>query len=69
MGKISEEQKELIEVARLVGLFLEYGFGRNDAGIKVPSSEGDINLCYLEAVTLKLWAEQVGSNGSLDEGS
>ena len=37
MGKASEEQKELIEVARLVGLFLDNGFEWNDAGIKVPA--------------------------------
>ncbi|KIM36556.1 hypothetical protein M413DRAFT_13896 [Hebeloma cylindrosporum] len=60
MGNVSEEQKELIEVARLVGLFLDNGFVWNDAGIKVPAGEiNDIydNLHYLEMVTLKLWAQ------------
>ena len=57
MGKVSEEQKELIEVARLVGLFLDNGFEWNDAGIKVPAREGDMDLRFLEAVTLKLWAQ------------
>ena len=66
MGEVSEEQKELIEVARLVGLFLDNGFEWNDAGIKVPAREEDINLRFLELVTLKLWAR---SNGSLHEGS
>jgi Phosphotransferase enzyme family len=56
MGEVSEEQKELIEVARLVGLFLDNGFEWNDAGIKVPASEGYMSLRYLEAVTLILWA-------------
>ena len=56
-GKVSEEQKELIEVARLVGLFLDNGFEWNDAGIKVPAREGDMDLRFLEAVTLKLWAQ------------
>ena len=57
MGKASEEQKELIEVARLVGLFLDNGFEWNDAGIKVPASGGDMDFRFLEAVTLKLWAQ------------
>jgi len=57
MGKVSEEQKELIKVARLVGLFLDNGFKWNDAGIKVPASEGYDSLRYLEAVTLTLWAQ------------
>ena len=30
MGEVSEEQKELIEAARLVGLFLANGFKWND---------------------------------------
>jgi len=57
MGKVSEKQKELIEVARLVGLFLDNGFKWNDAGVKVPASEGYDTLRYLEAVTLTLWAQ------------
>ena len=57
MGKVSEEQKELIEVARLVGLFLDNGFEWNNAGIKVPTSEGYEGLRYLEAVTLTIWAQ------------
>ena len=56
MGKASEEQKELIEVPRLVGLFLDNGFEWSDAVIKAPTSEGYGNLRYLEAVTLTLWA-------------
>jgi hypothetical protein len=58
MGKVFEEQKELIEVARLVGLFLDNGFKWDDAaGIKVSASEGYDSLRYLEAVTLTLWAQ------------
>jgi len=57
MGNVSEEQKGLIEVARLVGLFLDNGFEWDDAGIKVPASEGYESLRYLEAVTLRLWAQ------------
>ena len=56
MGKVSEEQKETIEVARLVGLFLANGFEWND-GVKVPAREGYDDLRYLEAVTLTLWAQ------------
>jgi Phosphotransferase enzyme family len=57
MGKVSEEQKELIEVARLVGFFLDNGFEWNDPGIKVPASKEYDSLRYLEAVTLTLWAQ------------
>ncbi|KAI0089319.1 hypothetical protein BDY19DRAFT_890074 [Irpex rosettiformis] len=60
MGNVSEKQKELIEVARLVGLFLDNGFKWLDDETKVPASdnEGHDGLRYLEAVTLKLWASQ-----------
>lgn len=56
MGDVSEEQKEFIEVARLVGLFLDNGFKWVDDETKVPAGEGHEGLRYLEAVTLKLWA-------------
>lgn len=58
IGDVSEEQKELIEVARLVGLFLGNGFEWADAHTRVPASEGGptSGLAYLEAVTLKFWA-------------
>ena len=57
MGDISEDQKELIEVARLVGLFMDNGFTWIDDHTRVPATDGDgpDGLCYLEAVTLKLW--------------
>ena len=51
MGGVSEEGKKLIDVARLVGLFLAHGFEWKD-GVKVPASEGCEDLLYLEAVTL-----------------
>jgi Phosphotransferase enzyme family len=54
MGNVSEEQRKLIEVARLVGLFLANGFEWKD-GAKVPASEECEELRYLEAVTLTLW--------------
>lgn len=60
MGDVSAEQKELIDVARLVGLFMANGFEWADEHTKVPASEGCdayATLCYLEAVTLKLWAQ------------
>ena len=57
MGDVSEEQKELIEVARLVGLFLDNGFQWIDDHTKVPASEGRDGLRYLEAVTLTLWTQ------------
>ncbi|KAF7760372.1 hypothetical protein Agabi119p4_11048 [Agaricus bisporus var. burnettii] len=57
MGGVSEEQKTLIDVARLVGLFLDNGFEWNLDEVKVPASEGNDDLCYLEAVTLTLWAQ------------
>jgi hypothetical protein len=52
MGQVSEEQRELIEVARLVGIFLENGFEGDGDGNRVPASEGNETLDYLEAVTL-----------------
>ena len=55
MGNISKEQKELIEVARLVGLLLDNGFRWLDDKTKVAASEGHEGLRYLEAVTLILW--------------
>lgn len=57
MGGVSGEQKTLIDVARLVGLFLDNGFEWNLDEVKVPASEGNDDLCYLEAVTLTLWAQ------------
>ncbi|KAF7796333.1 hypothetical protein EIP86_007510 [Pleurotus ostreatoroseus] len=58
IGDVSEEQKKLIDVARLVDLFLTNGFVWKDE-VRVPASEGDDDLIYLEAVTLALW-EQTG---------
>ncbi|KAG8901954.1 hypothetical protein FRC01_009705 [Tulasnella sp. 417] len=57
IGNVSKEQKELIEVARLVGLFLANGFEWTNDGIKIPASEGNDDLRYLEAVTLTLWGQ------------
>lgn len=55
MGSVSDDQKELIEVARLVGIFLEYGFmWHSDDGAKVPASEEHDGVRYLDAVTLRL---------------
>jgi len=50
MGGVSEQQKKLIDVSRLVGLFLANGFEWKD-GVKAPASEGYDDLRYLEAVT------------------
>ncbi|KAH8928591.1 hypothetical protein BT69DRAFT_1236890 [Atractiella rhizophila] len=55
MGTVSDDQKEIIEVARLVGLFLDNGFKWIDDETKVAANEGHQGLRYLEAVTLKLW--------------
>ncbi|KIY66631.1 hypothetical protein CYLTODRAFT_354692 [Cylindrobasidium torrendii FP15055 ss-10] len=57
MGGVSEAQKELVNVARLTGLFLANGFDWKD-GLKVPASEGFDGLCYLESVTLTLKTTQ-----------
>jgi hypothetical protein len=56
MGGVSEEQKEIIEVARLIGLFLANGFEWTEDGFKVAAREGNDDLRYLEAVTLALRA-------------
>jgi hypothetical protein len=52
IGQDSEERREIIEVARLIGIFLEYGFEGGGDGNRVPASEGSHTLNYLEAVTL-----------------
>lgn len=57
LGQVSDEQGELIEVARLVGIFLENGFEDGGDGNIVPASEGTETLNYLEAVV-------TGSHGS-----
>jgi len=49
MGGVSEEQKKLIDVSRLIGLFLANGFDWKD-GVKVPASEGFDGLRYLDSV-------------------
>lgn len=61
MGNVSEKQKELIEVARLVGLFLDNGVQWIDDTTKAPASEGHDGLCCLEAVTLTLWAQNTSA--------
>ena len=60
MGDVSEEQKELIEVARLIGLFLDNGFKWLDKATKVPASDDEEydGLRDREAVTLKLLASR-----------
>ncbi|KAF5017336.1 hypothetical protein F66182_10745 [Fusarium sp. NRRL 66182] len=52
IGKFSEELRDLIEVARLVGIFIENGFEGDGNGNRVPASEGNETLDYLGAVTL-----------------
>ncbi|KAI9822089.1 MAG: hypothetical protein M1826_000549 [Phylliscum demangeonii] len=52
MGSVSKEQTERIELARLVGLFLANGFQLDDVGNRVPASEGQHDLRYLDAVVL-----------------
>lgn len=55
MGYTSEKQKELINIARLVGIFLANGFELDSNEKKVPASEGNHDLQYLEAVVLGNW--------------
>lgn len=52
-GDVSPDQKELIEVARLVGLFMDNGFMWIDEHTRVPARDGveHDGLRYLEAVT------------------
>lgn len=57
MEPVTEEQMSRIELARLVGLFLENGFIYVDDVTKVPISEGSYEMRHLEAITLRLWAE------------
>ncbi|KAM0525684.1 hypothetical protein ACHAPE_000395 [Trichoderma viride] len=55
MGHTSVKQKELINLARLVGIFLANGFELDGNENKVPASEGNHDLQYLEAVVLGNW--------------
>ncbi|EIN13007.1 hypothetical protein PUNSTDRAFT_98024 [Punctularia strigosozonata HHB-11173 SS5] len=56
MGEVTKEQRELIEVARLVGLFLENGLQWTEDGFEAITDESNHDLRYLEAVTLALGA-------------
>lgn len=52
MGSVSEEQRERIEVARLVDRFLANGFQYDDDDNRVPASEGYDDLRYLDVVVI-----------------
>ncbi|KAL7899596.1 hypothetical protein HDV63DRAFT_317757 [Trichoderma sp. SZMC 28014] len=52
MGYTSEKQKELINLARLVEIFLAHGFELDGNGNKVPASEGNDDLQFLDVVVL-----------------
>jgi len=55
IGQISPQQMELIELARLLGIFLGHGFEEDDdKGNTSPAKEGSVNLDCLEAITLRL---------------
>jgi len=56
MGNVSQEQRDRIEVARLVGLFLAYGFEYDEGGNKIPAREESDGLGYLDGVVLGLSA-------------
>ncbi|EIN12676.1 hypothetical protein PUNSTDRAFT_130929 [Punctularia strigosozonata HHB-11173 SS5] len=56
MGEVTNEQRELIEVARLLGLFLENGLHWTEDGFEAITDESDHDFRYLEAVTLALGA-------------
>ncbi|ATY58629.1 hypothetical protein A9K55_002373 [Cordyceps militaris] len=49
-GLVSQEQKNRIEVARLVGLFLSNGFTSDGRGSMVPAGEGSHGVGFLDAV-------------------
>lgn len=50
MEDVSVKDKERMEDARLVGLFLANGWRCDTSGTLVPAEEGEPNLCYLDAV-------------------
>ncbi|POR38964.1 Uncharacterized protein TPAR_00836 [Tolypocladium paradoxum] len=57
IGQLSEEQRELVEVARMTGIFLENGFEGDGDGNRFSAIEGNETLDYLGAVTLGLSAQ------------
>lgn len=52
IGPAVEEQKERVEVARLVGILLDNGFQLDDDGNMVPVVEGHHSCRYLDGVVL-----------------
>ena len=50
MGSVSDEDKERMEEARLIGLFLANGLRYDEAGNQFPAREGDHGLYHLDAV-------------------
>ena len=49
VGGVSDTNKEAIQVARVVGCFLRYGFSWGGAGGEVPVTEEGDSLKYLDA--------------------
>jgi hypothetical protein len=54
MGSVFDNNMAVIEVARLVGLFLENGFVYTDDVNRVPVRDGTYELRHLESMTLGL---------------
>lgn len=48
VGRVSDDNKQTIEIARMAGLFLRYGFAWADGG-QEPVDEGTISFMYLDA--------------------
>ena len=50
---------ERVEVARLVGIFVQFGFQWVDENTRLPVQEGTRDFVFLEAITLKVDMTQV----------
>lgn len=48
VGGVSEEDKQSVQIARMAGLFLRYGFAWADGG-REPVEEGATSFKYLDA--------------------
>lgn len=49
VGAVSDDDKRIIQIARMAGFFLQYGFAWED-GRREPAKDGTISFMYLDAL-------------------